>query len=291
MNKRLILFSATWLLFSYSLLAQQWKRNRLEYTAGLGASNFLGDLGGADRVGTFGLRDLEFSLTRPAILAGARYHVLKDFRVKGQLSYLRVNGDDRLTKEAPRNFRNLRFRSPIIELSVMGEYYLMQEKSGHLFHLRGVRGRKGMKWNLYATGGIGVFYFNPKGPLNGKWHALQPLRTEGVRYSRVNVAIPFGMGVRHTIDKQWSINFELLMRKTFTDYIDDVSTDYLDYNAVLQERGPIAAYFSDPGGQGKSSWTQAGEQRGNPNNKDAYMSAIISVNYKLLHKRRNLPKF
>jgi hypothetical protein len=291
MNKILPIIFFLLLFVATSSFAQQWKRNRLEYTAGLGISNFLGDLGGADRIGTNGLRDLEISLTRPSILGGVRYHLLKDLRVKGQLTYIRLNGNDALTNEPARNFRNLRFRAPVIELTAMGEYYLMQEKSGHLFKLRGVKGRNGFKWNIYATAGIGVFWFNPKGHLNGKWYALQPLRTENVRYSRVNLAIPFGFGIRHTIDKQWSVNFELIMRKTFTDYIDDVSTDYQDYNTILQERGPVAAYFSDPGGQGKHPWTQAGEQRGDPKDKDAYISAIISVNYKLLHRRRNLPKF
>lgn len=291
MNKILPIIFFLLLFVATSSFAQQWKRNRLEYTAGLGISNFLGDLGGADRIGTNGLRDLEISLTRPSILGGVRYHLLKDLRVKGQLTYIRLNGNDALTNEPARNFRNLRFRAPVIELTAMGEYYLMQEKSGHLFKLRGVKGRNGFKWNIYATAGIGVFWVNPKGPLNGKWYALQPLRTENVRYSRVNLAIPFGFGIRHTIDKQWSVNFELIMRKTFTDYIDDVSTDYQDYNTILQERGPVAAYFSDPGGQGKHPWTQAGEQRGDPKDKDAYISAIISVNYKLLHRRRNLPKF
>ncbi|NUM49832.1 MAG: hypothetical protein HUU48_01835 [Flavobacteriales bacterium] len=291
MNKLFFSFLFLFLSFSHNTFAQQWKRNRLEYTAGLGISNFLGDLGGADRIGTNGLRDLEISLTRPSVLGGVRYHLLKDLRVKGQFTYIRLNGNDALTKEPARNFRNLRFRSPVIELTAVGEYYLMQEKSGHLFKLRGVKGRKGFKWNIYATAGLGVFWFNPKGPLNGKWYALQPLQTENVRYSRINVAIPFGFGVRHTIDKQWSVNFELIMRKTFTDYIDDVSTDYQDYNTILQERGLVAAYFSDPGGQGKHPWTQAGEQRGDPSDKDAYISAIISVNYKLLHRRRNLPKF
>ena len=57
------------LLFTIILLptlssAQKWKRNRVEYSFGIGATNFLGDLGGADQVGTNGLRDFELSMTR-----------------------------------------------------------------------------------------------------------------------------------------------------------------------------------------------------------------------------------
>lgn len=242
----------------------------------------MGDLGGANQIGTNGLRDLEYVLTRPAISAGYARKVKNiPGMFKGSLAYLRVNGDDKLTQEPARNFRNLKFRAPIIELSVQYEYYLLQEQSGHLYNLKGTRGSKHQKWNVYLFAGVGAFWFNPKGPLNGRWYALQPLQTEGKRYSRISLAIPLGGGFKYKLNDSFSLTLELCMRKTFTDYIDDVSTDYIDYNTVLQERGPIAAYFSDPGGQGQSSWTQAGEQRGDPKDKDAFLSVQFGIRYKI----------
>lgn len=291
----IVLFSS---LFSNG---QSWKKNRKEWTFGLGASNFLGDLGGQDRIGSepFSMRDMEMVLTRYTGNVGYRYMLRPDMRLKALLTYCRVNGDDQLTKEPARNNRNLKFKAPIVEFSLTYEYYLFQEKTGHLYRFKGVRGRKGNNWNAYLFGGIGVFWFNPKGPLNGKWYALQPLGTEGQglpngpgrKYSRINVSIPLGFGVRYTINRYWSANLEFNLRKTFTDYIDDVSGVYYDKNIILQERGPIAAYFADPSSGTNPGWTAPGQMRGDSNDKDSFLTTIISVNYKFTRKRGYRPKF
>jgi hypothetical protein len=72
-------------------------------------------------------------------------------------------------------------------------------------------------------------------------------------------------------------------RKTFTDYLDDVSKSYADRDALLAVRGPKAvelAYRSDelPGG---GVYPKEGEQRGTPTEKDWYYLTGISVELKL----------
>jgi hypothetical protein len=81
-------------------------------------------------------------------------------------------------------------------------------------------------FNVYGYGGVGLLYFNPKAELNGTWHALQPLQTEGVEYSRITPVIPFGLGVRFKFGPNMNIAIEGGYRKIFTDYLDDVSTVY-----------------------------------------------------------------
>ena len=54
-------------------LRSRWKAYRYEWSAGIGASNFLGDLGGANQIGTNGFKDLELSLTRPSFTVGLKY--------------------------------------------------------------------------------------------------------------------------------------------------------------------------------------------------------------------------
>lgn len=277
------------ILAFFSILFAQSQKNKNTFHLNLGASNFLGDLGGANQIGTNGLKDLELVLTRPAFSGGYRYYLDNSNVLKGSVAYLRVNGDDKLTQEYFRNFRNLKFRSPIIELSVLYEYYLLAESSGHLYKLKGAKGKKAQSWNIYLFGGVAGFWYNPKGPLNGRWYALRKLKTEGNKYSSISFAIPFGMGVKKTISSKISANFEICLRKTFTDYIDDVSTVYYDYNAILQERGPIAAYFSDPGGHGNSYQTATGLQRGDPKDKDAYMTIQLGITYKF-NKMRGIFK-
>jgi hypothetical protein len=73
------------------------------------------------------------------------------------LSYGWLRGDDKLTNEMFRHYRNLAFRSPIAEFSNQFEYSIIREKQGHRYNLRRVRGLKGFKrihtflsvWALY----------------------------------------------------------------------------------------------------------------------------------------------
>lgn len=297
--KKILLLSLTLSLLSLSINAQSWKRKRVEYSFGLGVSNFLGDLGGANQVGTNGLKDLELSLTRPALGIGYRYFIARPLAVKGNLIYARVNGDDALTDEPARKQRELKFRSPIWELSAQFEYYLLQQKKGHLYSLRGIKGQSWFRFDVYVFAGIGGIWFNPRGKLNGSWHSLQPLGTEGqgiagqpAKYSRITAVVPYGIGLKRGLDKRgiWSISLEIGMRNTFSDYIDDVSTEYFDNNLILKNNGEVAAHFADPSGK-NAVGTATGEVRGDSSNDDAYILALFSLNYKINKRRRNLPKF
>ncbi|MCX7862461.1 MAG: DUF6089 family protein, partial [Bacteroidales bacterium] len=231
----------------------RWKRMRYEIFYGIGATNFLGELGGADREGTNFVRDLEIAMTRPSTHLGLRYRITETVSSKAMLSYGILRGDDKLTNEVYRRYRNLAFRSPIVEFSNQIEYSIIREKQGHRYNLRRVRGLKGFKTNTYFFVGFGVIYFNPKNKYQGKWYALQPLGTEGqglvptrTKYSRINFCIPYGIGFKYGLNRRTNIGIEFGARKTFTDYIDDVSTTYFDNQMIREARGDIAAYFADP---------------------------------------------
>ncbi len=289
----LVLFNNT-----FSQSSSRWKRMRYEIFYGAGATNFLGELGGADREGTNFVRDLEISMTRPLFNIGFRYRITEVISTKAMLSYGWLRGDDKLTKETFRHYRNLAFRSSILEFSNQFEYSIIREKQGHRYNLRRVRGVKGFKTNTYFFVGFGVFYFNPKNKYNGKWYALQPLGTEGQglvptrkKYSRVSICIPYGIGFKYGLDRRTNIGLELGVRKTFTDYIDDVSTTYFDNQMIRESRGDVAAYLADPSDHTHPTWTEAYQQRGDPKDKDAYMFLILNVTYKLYSDRRGLPKF
>src|SRR5436853_6939271 len=104
------------LLFALLMLpsvseAQRWKRRRYEMSLGLGASNFLGDLGGANQIGTHYFRDLEWSKTNLAAALGMRYKLGEYFAVNSHITYAQLAGDDKLTQETYRNYRNLNFHT------------------------------------------------------------------------------------------------------------------------------------------------------------------------------------
>ncbi|MBN2669723.1 MAG: outer membrane beta-barrel protein [Bacteroidales bacterium] len=284
---------------SQAQYSTRWKRYRYELVYGLGATNFLGELGGADKVGTNFIRDFEFSMTRPAITLGLRYKILEKLSTKVSLNYGVLRGDDRTTDETYRHNRNLNFYAHLVEFGGHIEYSVVREKIGHRYNLRRVRGLKGFKLNTYFFTGIAGFYFNPYGkhPVTGEWVALQPLGTEGQgmvgsreKYSRFQLAIPFGIGFKYGLNREWSIGLELGARKTFTDYIDDVSTTYYD-NAKLAAVNPLAAEMADPSLGEVQGQAGANQQRGDPKDYDSYMFLTITVNYKLKTTRSGLPKF
>jgi hypothetical protein len=291
------------LLIIPSLLnAQRWKRSRYEFSFGVGASNFLGELGGANQIGTHYFKDFEWSLTNLAVAVGLRYKLTDYFALNSHITYGRISGNDALTEEFFRHNRNLSFFSDIYEFNINFEGAYQEEQLGQLHHFKGHRGTHGYEIYTYAFAGVGVFYFDPKATYNGKTYRLQPLGTEGQgwdpnksRYSLVQFCIPVGLGFKYTLDRVWGVGLELGFRKTFTDYLDDVSTTYYDFSkspgapkiaATLADRSEDA----EPANPYKA-FTKPGDQRGDPKEKDSYMFAVFSVNMKIQSSGRGLPRF
>lgn len=277
---------------------QRWKAYRTEVHFGAGPSNFLGELGGADQIGTDYLKDLEISQTRLSLSGGLRYKLSQMFAMNTKITYGKLSGSDDLTKEFFRHYRNLNFKTNIWELSTNLEVAFIREQVGHRYRLRGVRGQKGFEMSAYGFVGIGAFYFNPKGEKNGSWVKLRNLGTEGQgisstrkKYSNVQVCIPVGIGFKYSVDRRWGIGLEYGIRKTFTDYIDDASKTYYNNNTIFIENGALAAAMADKSSKEFPYITAAGEQRGDPRDKDSYMFAIISINYKLRSGRSAFPMF
>ncbi len=293
----LLLFSTVFIQKVYSQGASfnrlnEWKKYRREFVLQVGASQFLGDLGGLNKVGThYSPVDVEFALTRPAITVGYRYKFAKNFNWYNSFNYLVVAGDDKLTSEPFRNNRNLNFKSNIFELSTRAEFSIFKNKAGHRYNIRNTSSRrhKARTWELIGFVGVGAFYFNPKGKLpGGGYVALQPLHTEGqglqggpTQYKRLSISIPMGINFRYILNKYWSLGAEINYRKTFTDYIDDVSTVYYDKYKLEQAYGSTSVVMSDPSKgtiYGATSPDAAGNaaQRGDKQ-KDSYMSVQITV--------------
>jgi len=303
-----ILLTLLIIFLAFSQADAQRKRGRFldrsEVIYGLGFSNFLGELGGADQIGTNGLRDLEFLMTRPAVHLGFRYRKNPILSYKANLTYGRLAGRDSLTREPFRRNRNLSFRSPVVELSFQVEVSVLQLRSTKSrYRLQGVRGKSGIDLNLYGFAGVGGFWFNPKAKLGGRWWALQPLGTEGQGivasrepYRRVQMCFPIGFGFRIPLsDKNWTIGFEYGMRITTTDYIDDVSLTYFSPTLIEERAGPVAAALSNRANPNSPDYipnsASVGQQRGDPTDRDSYMFGIITLSYRLKSGRSILPKF
>ena len=298
--KKILLIAAVVLGFMPAQAQRFRGLMQLEARLGFGTSNTLSELGGANRIGTHFYRDYEIVMTRPAVHFGVRYYI-PESRWAGtfNLVYARVAGRDNLTTDIYRQNRNLNFRSYIFEFSVQGEYYFRKKQAGARYSIREVVGSKQVNMDWYLFAGIGGFFFNPKGQYNGNWYALQPLHTEGQtllptrkKYSRFSGCIPIGLGGKYGINNQISVGFEAGFRYTFTDYLDDVSTTYVDPAVLLgASNGQLSANLADPSLGTVNGQTGVGEQRGDPRDKDVYMMLLFNVNYKLTDSRGRLPKF
>ena len=270
-----------------------WKKYRKEVIVSVGASGFLGDLGGRNTIGKdFSPVDLEVAATRPAVSAAFRYKLNKNINWHSSFNYLLLTGNDNLTTEQYRNNRNLNFKSNIFELATRVEFGISSFKRPGVYSLKKslIRTSKTRAYELLGFVGVGVFYFNPKGidPTTNKYVALQPLHTEGQglpggpkQYKRVSISIPMGAALHVILNKYWSVGMELCYRKTFTDYIDDVSTTYYDNAALADAYGPTAALMADPSkgdipGATAHNADGSGAQRGDKN-KDSYMTLQVTV--------------
>lgn len=303
-----------------SVVAQtgDWRRYRHELVFGAGTDAFMGDLGGGKGVGTHFVKDFDIQANRWAFMAGYGYKLSDRFALRTGIYYGRVYGSDKFTPNEARTNRYLTFRSPIIELSEVVEFSIIREKMGHRYNIKRAKGKRATP-NLYIFAGIGGFYFNPRAqylpidaqgnpdeskPHYGEWFSLQPLGTEGQgkistrqKYSRIQMSIPFGVGLNYMLNKSWGIGFDFGFRYTLTDYIDDVSNTYVDTKIFDgdgdQEMAEIASYFSDPAANrpGIGYSNGPGNQRGDSNWNDAYMFLTIKVTYKLFSVHRGRSKF
>jgi len=288
----------------YFRQSSYWKTQRQEISLGFGISNFLGELGGRNQIGSPFVWDLELSQTRPALSIDHRYYIAQKMALRTRLTYGILAGNDNLTSEVFRQNRNLSFKTDIYELSLAYEFHLYREELGHVYDLRGVQGTKSARVGFYFFAGIGGFYFDPKAQFENTWVQLKPLGTEGQgleggpdEYSNLQLCIPMGVGLRKAFSKTLSAGLELQYTKTFTDYIDDVSTSYFDGDALAAAHGPIGAFLADPSlGVGPLyedgyNPTAAGQQRGDEKDLDAYLFMKLQVHYKLIKYKSGSKKY
>lgn len=283
--------------------AQQFNRRKQYNSVGvsLNAMNYFGDIVPKPSITSFRL-----AASRPNLGLTFTRRFAPRISARAALSYGRITGDDYKAadqNDADAKFRynrNMSFRNDIIELSAVGVFDLIENRNNYL---------KRPDFVPYVFAGVAVFHHNPKGlvgPDNtgfppelkgGSYVALQPLGTEGQlgsngsgTYSLWQFSIPFGGGIRYKLNKEFDLGLEIGWRKTFTDYLDDVSGNYVAQN---QLPSVAAQYFG--GGNVRNTtdypnFNSPGSMRGKSNEKDWYIVTGLTLNY-ILKTRIINPKF
>jgi opacity protein-like surface antigen len=261
------LFPVLFLLLAMTFLAPAAKAQRNELGIFFGGSYYLGDLN----------PHRQFAMTRIAGGGIYRFNINPHVALRLNGILASVEGNDAVVKY--NEDRNLSFVSNIAELSIQGEVNFLHFVSGNL----------DTPHTPYIFAGAGMFSFNPKAEYGGRWYELQPLGTEGQGteaypdrepYKRYSSSFLFGLGYKFNITRHITGGLEWGMRRTGTDYLDDVSTTYPD-PSVLSEMGAI---FSDRSLEHQGQ--NAGFQRGNPNNNDWYSFAGFILTFRILSSRR-----
>jgi len=234
-----------------------------------------------------------FKGSRPAGGLVYRYNINPRFAFKAVALFGSMQASDAETGTE----RNLSFRSPLSELSAQIELNFLK--------LYNEKGRNFI--TPYVFVGIGMFSFNPQADFNRQWYDLQPLGTEGQSlnskdeetgivydqkpYSLTSIAIPFGLGFRVNFLKYYSLGLEWGFRKTFTDYIDDVSGQYVRRDFFLEKRGDVliadlADRTTAVDAFGFPEYNEPGKMRGNNSKtKDWYSFALVTFTFKLNYSK------
>lgn len=241
---------------------------------GLGAAHYFGDLNTRAR------------LNRPKLASSLFFR--KNFNnyvaVRLGASFARLGYSDVYNKYNEYMYRrNLSFNTNVWELALQGDFNFF----------RFMPGEPGQNFTPYITFGAGLFNYDPYAYLNGKKYYLRPLGTEGQGsslypdrkiYSSTAVCFPLGAGLKYALNERTNIGLEVVYRFTNTDYLDDVSTTYVNPSVFrpLPDGSPSpAALLSDRSYETGEPIGIPGRARGNSHQKDQYVTALLYITFNL----------
>ena len=297
--KRLIIFIFSAFTFtSYSAYSQTIEPYS-ELGVMLGTSYYIGDL-----------NDQHFRLARPATALQYKTNLNRRFAIRGGFSIGELRGSDKLNNLDTAKFnRNLHFKSPLYEVSGIIEFNFFPYETGNVRH----------PFTPYIFTGISMLNFNPQArkidtdtpfdndgnQTNNEWLDLQPLGTEGQYssqypekspYQLIQFAIPVGIGLKASLGERFSMAIEYGLRKTFTDYIDDVGGTYASPQYLFMENenaanlsdrsNALENYIASNPGADITTWTgNTDKKRANENLwDDWYYFAGLTLSYKIYTK-------
>jgi hypothetical protein len=245
-----------------------------EFGIGLGAAHYFGDL------------NTRAKFNRPKMAATVFFRKNFSNYISARIgaSFARIGYSDIYNSDNEyMQRRNLSFNSNVWELALQGDFNFF----------RFMPGEPGFNFTPYITLGVGAFSYDPFAYLGKEKIFLRPLGTEGQgsalypdrkQYSTMGISIPFGAGIKYSLNERFNIGFEILHRYTNTDYLDDVSKTYVEPSIfpANPDGSPSQAYLlSDRSGEVGEPIGVPGRQRGNSKQKDQFITAMFHLTFNL----------
>ncbi len=217
--------------------------------------------------------------TQAAFGAVFRHNLTDRWAMRLQGLYGTLQAYDSNSDDPLQVLRDLHFRTRLYEAAVLMEVNFFKYRS---------RDKGSRSWTPFVFGGLCYFRASPQALLNDTWYDLQPLGTEGQGttarpdsepYKIDHVGLPFGAGLKINLGK-FDLQMEWGLRRTWTDYIDDVSGTYVDQDMLAVEGGPLAAALADRSGLNDlPGFSNTGRARGNSNTRDWYQYTGLTLTY------------
>lgn len=239
----------------------KYRKGLFEMGLTFGAAGYNGDLA---------QKYVNLNSAGPMIGIFSRHSLSPYFQWRNQLSFAQIQADDADSKYY--QARNLNFKTNIYEFSSIMEFNFLSY---------GINKRNNeFDFSPYFFIGVGAFYFNPIGTYNNQEITLHKLQTENVNYNLLQPQIPYGMGVKFAWTDKLEIGFEVGFRRLFTDYLDDVSGNYPNFNQLEADRGLASAQASHAHTYNDQLPAQPGSKRGDNHLTDTYVFSNITLTYR-----------
>jgi hypothetical protein len=170
---------------------QQILGHRSEIGFGVGTFNYTGDL----------VRTYDFTTSKPAATVFYRSNISNVISLRTAITAGKIGASDtRNPIDAFATARAASFNLFLFEAAGTFEYHFLDWRDS----------KRRLRFTPYLFAGAGLFGFSGVGQ-------------KSAEYSNIQLTIPFGGGMKYVLNPKYYIAFEFGIRKTFFDYLDNIS--------------------------------------------------------------------
>jgi hypothetical protein len=177
------------LIAGFSLLFTAGRAQQSEVGFGLGVFNYTGDL----------LRNYDLQFSKPAATVFYRSNISTVVSFRAAVTAGKLGAEEKPIDPFAQQ-RNASFDLFLFEASTVMEYHFLNWRDSKKF----------VRFTPYLFAGLGLF-------------GLSGNAEKTAEYSNIQMAIPFGGGIKYVYNPKWYFSLEFGARKTFFDYLDNIS--------------------------------------------------------------------